>query len=117
MGGIDDLIIVGDEAWTREEYEARQQKLARKRAVEKARRDADRPAYNAQQRAWRAANLERAREIRRESARRRRRALIDERRVPVAIGSLHDLGCTGPTRATGCRCKKIILLRPVEKVA
>lgn len=33
-------------------------------------------------------------------------------RKPVllrAVASLHDLRCTGPTRSTGCRCRKVTL--------
>ena len=36
---------------------------------------------------------------------RRKRA----RTRPQRVGTLHDLSCTGPTRATGCRCRKITL--------
>lgn len=27
------------------------------------------------------------------------------------VASLHNLSCTGPTRATGCRCRKIRIYR------
>ena len=30
-------------------------------------------------------------------------------RAPVLLASLHDLGCSGPTRDTGCTCRKIKL--------
>ena len=45
---------------------------------------------------------------------RRKRAGIRAQRqdvIPVAVSSLHDLACTGPTRPTGCRCKKVTLYR------
>ena len=30
---------------------------------------------------------------------------------PQRVGTLHDLRCIGPTRATGCRCRKITMYR------
>ncbi len=31
-----------------------------------------------------------------------------------SVGSLHDLACTGPTKATGCVCRKVMLYQRVE---
>ncbi len=32
----------------------------------------------------------------------------------VSVASLHSLRCTGPTRATGCVCRKVMLYQRVE---
>ena len=40
------------------------------------------------------------------------RAYRERQRVhPQSFAALHDLRCTGPTRRTGCQCKKIPLYR------
>lgn len=45
-----------------------------------------------------------------------REYMWNRRRHPV--GSLHDLACTGPTRATGCVCRKIVCYdKPAEAAA
>jgi hypothetical protein len=45
--------------------------------------------------------------------RRYRARLRADRQVQVlhAVASLHGLACTGPTQATGCRCRKVMLYR------
>ena len=94
----EELIIIGDEAWTPEEIAAKERKLALKR--ERNRR------YYAE---WRARNPERARQLNREHMRRKRGSVprIPRAPRPLLVGSLHSLACTGPTKATGCRCSKI----------
>ena len=94
----EDLIIIGDEAWTPEEVAAKERRLARHR-------EANRRYYAR----WRANNLDRAREINREHMRRKRGSVprIPRAPQPRLVGSLHSLACTGPTKATGCRCSKI----------
>ena len=94
----EELIIIGDEAWTPEEIAAKERKLALKR--ERNRR------YYAE---WRARNPERARQISREHMRRKRGSMprIPRAPQPRLVGSLHSLACAGPTKATGCRCSKI----------
>jgi hypothetical protein len=98
-----DLVIVGDEAWTPEEWEAEQRRRERHNAYhrEYQRRPEVRIWSAAYMREWRRQNLVRAREISREASRRRRGT------PGTLVGSLHDLACTGPTKATGCRCDKI----------
>jgi len=92
-----DLIIVDGEAWLPEEWEKRE----RRRAYDRAYRQ--RPGRKERSREilqrWRAENLERLRAYNREWMRRHREK--------VAVASLHDLACTGPTRRTGCVCQKI----------
>jgi len=97
---IDTLIIVGDEAWTPEElaretasWEYRERKA--KRTTESPEARAHRLAYS---QAYRAIpeNRDKHRAYNREWQRRRR--------ASTAIGALHELRCSGPTRATGCRC-------------
>ena len=94
----EELIIIGDEAWTPEEIAAKERSLALKRARNRR--------YYAE---WRARNPERAREINREHMRRKRGSIPRITRAPAPrfVGSLHSLACSGPTIATGCRCKKI----------
>lgn len=58
-------------------------------------------------RRWRAAHPDEARERGREWGRRRR--YPDGYREVRVIGSLHDGGCTGVTRETGCRCERIMV--------
>ena len=101
---IDGLYVLGDLAYTPEEWAKRERDNARrKRNHEKLREQVAR---------WRAANPERARELNREHMRRKR--LGDYKKLQVT-GSLHSLKCTGPTRDTGCRCKKTLIVREVEK--
>ena len=100
------MIVYRDQAYTADEWEARNRRLSARRNAqghspdEKARR----AAYA---REWRARNPERWREIRR---RYKRNAL---RRV---VGSLHSLSCIGPTRATGCVCDKIKMYNRPERL-
>lgn len=99
-----DLVIVGDQAYLPDEWE----RLERRRQKEREYRS--RPEIRARRleehRRWRERNRERVRVYNREWMRRFRRG--DD---PRAVASLHDLRCSGPTRKTGCRCKKIPLYR------
>ena len=119
---MSDLIIVGDEAWTREEYEAQQRKRRKRHASSR---------YQEYQRQWRERNRDELRAYKREWTRRKRsdpeyrerereqqRAAYRRTRPahPHLVGSLHDLACTGPTIATGCVCKKIRCYR-MERAA
>ena len=96
-----ELIIVGDEAYSVEEWEAEQRRLAadRERAAEH-RLTPERREY---MRAYQL--LPQRRAYKREWARRNRGS------TATVVGSLHDLSCTGPTRRTGCRCQKIPMYR------
>lgn len=91
-----ELVIVGDEGWFRDEWDAVERRRERAR-----RRYAEDPEYrakkNAQARRWQENNVERFRQTKREWARAHR---------PVRVGSLHSLACWGPTRNTGCRCNE-----------
>jgi len=81
------LILVGDEAFTPDEWASERRQRERKG-------QRDRRAY--------------FRTYLRERRFRRRHPGVE----PVAlrqVASLHDLRCTGPTRNTGCRCDKIVL--------
>ena len=94
-----DLILIGDQAWTPEEL----------RELERRRRD-DRERYrsNPKRRAQVIEAVRRFRERYPDDYRTYRRDYQRlRRRHPV--GSLHDLACTGPTKATGCRCHKITM--------
>jgi Lon protease-like protein len=90
-----DYIIVGDEAWLREEWEADQARRERKRASKRAYRA--RPDVK-----------ERTRQYAR-SHRAYKREWMARYRASQArlVGSLHDLACFGPTRDTGCVCHKV----------
>jgi ferric-dicitrate binding protein FerR (iron transport regulator) len=119
----DGLYIVGEQALTREQYAAYRRMRDRDNARDRERRAND-PEYrersNAYFRAWRDRNREHFRKYHRERARRMRldpaqrekdRAYAREyrnRNRPRVVGSLHGLACTGPTRATGCQCHKIL---------
>ena len=99
-----ELIIIGDEAWTPEEW-ARRHRPKTPEQIERAR------AYN---REYRARNRDKLRAYNREWTRAYRARLRASRPLrvlkgapPRLVGSLHSLACTGPTRATGCRCSKI----------
>ena len=85
-----ELVIVGDEAWAPDAWEAEVRDRKRRAAYKRR-----------QYKAWAAANIEHRRAYKREWQR-RKRAL--ER--PVLVGSLHSLSCTGPTIATGCVCNR-----------
>jgi hypothetical protein len=90
----EELVIIGDEAWTKAELERLERKRARNRRYRERHPERLREAYAR----WRERNPERAREINLEHMRRKRKSVV---------GSLHSLACTGPTKATGCRCSKI----------
>lgn len=90
----DDLVIIGDEAFTKTELEQRQkqrEKWARYRAKNRER-------IAAYFRAYRAKHGDRIREQHRESAARGRRR----------IGTLHDLSCQGPRN---CACREVWRVR------
>ena len=97
---IDGFYVVGDLAYLPHEWE----RLERRRLK---RREQSREAV----RRWRAANPDRAREVTREY---QRRVRFGEYRKLQVTGSLHALKCTGPTKDTGCRCKKQLIVREVE---
>lgn len=94
-----DLIIVGDEAWFRDEWEAEQERRERGRAARRAYNA--RPDVKERTRRWNRAN--------RIARRAYNRAWMANYRASQSrlVGSLHDLACTGPTRDTGCVCNKI----------
>ena len=93
-----DLIIVGDEAWLPEEWDAEQRRRKRERSYEASpeRRDAERK-YQAR---WRESHREERRAYNREWMRRHRQS------GPRPVGALHSLACSGPTIRTGCVCGK-----------
>lgn len=97
---LPELIIVGDEAYTPEEWGAERLRRERKRARDRERnRTPERLAYNREHiRRWRERNPDYAREWMR-----RKRG----RPVGNLVGSLHSLRCTGPTQSAGCRCSKV----------
>ena len=110
------LVIVGDEAWTAEEYEAEQARRERRREYEA--RPERRVRRAERYRRWVEANREHLRAYKREWNARQRAEV--KRRAGVAVevvrvvGSLHSLKCSGPTTRTGCRCRKTLI---VERVA
>ena len=117
------LTIVGDEALTPEDLDEAEGRRAYWRDYRRNRYQTD-PEYRekikARQREWGRRNREHKRQYAREWMRQKRaqdRAgrPVRPRRVPVAyeVGSLHDLRCQGPTRATGCRCRKVTVARLV----
>jgi hypothetical protein len=83
------LIIVGDQAYSPEEYAAYRRMRDKVNAKERARYATD-PEY-------------RARRLAEVTAWKRRN------RVVYKLASLHDVGCTGPTYRTGCRCHKVVI--------
>ena len=109
-GRLMELVIRGDQAWTPAEYEARQRRLRGDR--ERYQRDPERRAKRrAQNREWAEKNRKRLRVynrewMRRDRARKRGLAVIEARAVRV-VASLHSLRCLGPTKATGCMCRKV----------
>lgn len=98
-----ELIIEGDEAWSPEEWEVEQVRLAKRRAEKRA--YTARPDVKERTKAWDRAHRANRREYNRVWMARYRSMSSDKR--PRLVGSLHDLACTGPTRATGCVCNKI----------
>ena len=113
------LVIVGDEAWTAEEYEAEQARRERHRNLSPEARK--RQAEN--HRRWVEANRDRVRTYKADWQRHKRMSERLRREAEVGavrgVASLHDLACTGPTQATGCVCyrkgqRKILI---VERVA
>ena len=107
------LRLVGDEALLPSEEAARERRNAKNRE-----RRATDPEYRAKVkatvRAWRARRGVDFRAEQREWSHRHRakvRAeLIAAGQVIVTYASLHSLACTGPTRATGCRCRSKVTL-------
>jgi hypothetical protein len=92
-----ELIIVGDEALTPAELARQERRRAWEREYRRRRYREDpewRERVKGHVRAWRRKHGVRPR---------------PDPYVPVTytVGSLHDLRCTGPTRATGCRCRKV----------
>lgn len=77
-------IVYGDQAYTAEEWTRRGPRRPYRRLT-----DEERATYH---RDWMRAYRARLRE-----------------QSPLVVGSLHDLRCTGPTRATGCVCQKILM--------
>jgi hypothetical protein len=127
---IDGFYVVGELGYLPDEWH----RLER----ERARRREQRAAYH---RAYREANRERIREINREHMRRKRAgeasrpavspeerrarklhrsrkwAVGGEYRALQVTASLHGLACTGPTKVTGCRCDKTLIVRDVTEAA
>lgn len=94
-----DLIMEGDEALTPEEYAARVHRRAWERDYRRARYHTD-PEY-------------RARAIRYVAEYRWRKRQASGT-VLRAVASLHSFRCTGPTKPTGCRCRKTVIYEPVR---
>ena len=101
------MIVYRDQAYTADEWEARNRRLAAQRNHRKVHSAEEKERRAAYAREWRARNPERWREIRR---RYKRNA---QRRV---VGSLHSLSCIGPTRVTGCVCDKIKMYNRPERL-
>ncbi len=116
MSSLPPLILIGDEAWTPEEFQAHQTFLERRRQRdrERYRNPERRAALFANVRRWRERNPERVRIIHARSA---LRARFKEGTLLRSVASLHDLRCTGPTRKKGCRCDKTLLCVHVEAEA
>jgi hypothetical protein len=106
-----DLVIVGDEAWTREEWDQAERKRAKRREYEqrpevRARKNAywreyrKQPRVKAYQREW-------------------KRADRAKRRTPktVAVGALHSLRCWGPHRYPRKGCHPIPVYRREDVAA
>lgn len=68
------FVIVGDEAWTADDWQRRVDKTQAGRSLYQARKAG---------------------------------ATLQPGRPRRALASLHALRCEGPTRATGCSCRKI----------
>lgn len=121
----EEWVVIGDEAWTPEDLcraTARWETRERRRAYDRAYR----AAHREQRQAWVSANREKKRAYDRASAGRKRASETPEQAekrrsgirrareqyrldhpLPHRVGALHALRCTGPTRATGCRCTKV----------
>ncbi len=111
---IDGFVLVGDQAWTTEQWAARERSRER-------RRERDRAHYqdSAYHREWAARNREHVRDYNREWARRNRLKLgmkPHSGRVAVKyeVASLHSMRCFGPTKATGCVCRKVMVSKLAE---
>lgn len=103
-------LVCGDQAWTRDEWAATAWHRARDR--EYRRRPEVRARRIAASKRWAAEHREERKAYNREWMRRKRG------NMPLPVGSLHDLACSGPTRATGCVCRKIkVYDKPVERAA
>ncbi|MBA3586505.1 MAG: hypothetical protein H0W41_02575 [Chloroflexi bacterium] len=104
---IDGFVLVGDEAWTTEQWAARERSNARRR---------DR---SQQHREWEARNRERVRDYKRDwQARNRLKVGMKPRSRLVAVkyevSSLHSMRCFGATKATGCVCHKVMVSKLAE---
>ena len=112
-----DLVIVGECAYTPEEYARYRRQRDRINARRRERRATDseyRERVRAYFQEYRLRHVDDRRTYHREWMRRKRAAEYVERpprRRPVRVSrvSLHSLRCTGPTKATGCRCHKVTL--------
>ena len=91
-----DFVVVGNVAYTAEEWE----RVQRKREYQ--RRPEVRARRRETERRYRVAHPER-RVLHREYMRRWRAG----HPKPRLMASLHDLACSGPTKATGCVCHKV----------
>ncbi len=103
----DGLILVRDEAFTPEQWAARERSNARRRE------------RSQQHREWEARNREHIRDYKREwQARNRLKVGMKPRSKVVAVkyhtGSLHSMRCFGPTKATGCVCRKVMVSKLAE---
>ncbi len=114
---IDGFVLVGDQAWTTEQWAARERSLQlqreRKRAYYKDGKGRD---YH---REWVARNREHVRDYKREWQRRYRLELGAKPRsgrvaVKYEVASLHSMRCFGPTKATGCVCRKVMVSKLAE---
>ncbi len=116
----DGLILVGDEAYTPEEWAAGEPARQRRRERDRARYPERAAAQATYYREWVARNREHVREYHREWARLNRLKLgmkpHTKRRVAVKYeqGSLHDFACGGPTKATGCVCRKVLVSKRAD---
>lgn len=97
-----ELVIVGDEAWLPEEWEAEQRRRRRPSTAAKKARDRE------YQRRYRATHREELNAYKREWMRRLRKANPKAWRPegPKLVGTLHTLACSGPTVIEGCVCGK-----------
>lgn len=99
----DGLLIVGDEAWTLREWQ-----------------EAHAYEHSPERKAKKAENYQRFKERNPDYHRNYNREWMRQKRAggPRVIGALHDLACTGPTKLSGCRCRKIkVYDKPREDVA
>jgi hypothetical protein len=105
---IDGMYVVGDEAYLPSDWERLQKRRARDAAYKRRNRE----KVRAQVAKWRAEHPERVREYNREYMARTRKGSA-YRKLQV-VGSLHDLRCFGPTKRTGCYCRKQLIVREVK---